>query len=174
MKCFTVRNPPEIVPGIRVEYRPHESEYSVRMGKIGKLGNLAVVRLFKQNPPDVIQGVGNTGTIMDAYPVEVCSGTANIDYVLAKPDIATPNLLLIRFFMGSLITPTNDKQRASVWPETGNPTLLAYSCVAKDAASFPLWHQDSLFSCAPGDVFHIQSEEYNYRVKNENGELKLF
>ncbi len=175
MKCFTIKNPPEIVEGIRAEHMDKEGIYLVRMGKICKLSNQAILSMFSSNPPDIQkqkQGNNNIGIIHDANPVEITTSAGKL-FALAKPEVKETDILLVRFFMGSLIDDKYEENRASVWPETGNPTLISYTCIAAEIASWPLWSMDCIYTCSPGDIFHVQGPKYSYRVLNIAGRLEI-
>ena len=170
MRCLTVVNPAKILDGIVADFVSREKQYMVRLGLPIKLANSTNIPLFKENPPDlVISKNRQKATINEAYPVETELKRGPC-FTLARPAKLTPDILLVRFNMGAQAP---DHARASVWPERGNPTIIAFTTVTGKVEVWPDWAMDSLWTCAPGDCFLVRNPKFRYHVRNEHGNLVI-
>ena len=170
MKCLTVLNPAKIVEGIVADFVSREKQYIVRLGLPIKLANATHIPLFKENPPDLMISKNKQKAIInEAFPVEseLKRGPC---FTLARPAKLTPDILLVRFNMGAQAP---EPMRASVWPERGNPTIIAFTTITGKVEVCPDWAMDCLWTCAPGDCFLIRNPKLRYYVKNEHGNLVI-
>lgn len=165
MRCLTLTFPGDVTEGLEVEqFAP--ALYAVILGKAIKLSNYTTLPMFQGNPPDIVCE-GESKRIMTAFPIEVATPSGNV-FALAKPQKKNKNLILIRFNMGARV---DEAMRANVWPDRGNPTVIAMTTNAIKVDTWPSWNMDCIWTCAPDDGFCVTGRSLRFHVINEKGTL---
>ncbi|NBK22174.1 MAG: hypothetical protein EOM68_09125 [Spirochaetia bacterium] len=155
MKTYTVSYDPEqcdwcIAPGFLVSRRG--DGLFVRLGGMAKFSNSIDIPLFKGNIP-VMDEKGGELFVMDAFPM-VLKGGEHPLISLASPaeDTSTRDIILVRFNFG-IQRPIS--ARGIVWPESGEPHLVAYSCTGDGNDVCPTWFSDSIWTLTNWDTMRI-------------------
>lgn len=164
MKTFTVSYDPEqcdwcIAPGFLVSRRG--DGLFVRLGGMAKFSNSVDIPLFKGNIPSIDERDGEL-FVMDAFPMVLKGGEYPITSLASPAESSDRDIALVRFNFGVQRIPA---ARGIAWPESGEPHLVAYSCVGNGNDVCPVWFSDSIWTLTPWDSMRITCGDQNLLFK---------
>lgn len=166
MKTFTVEVDPStqdlvVYPGLLVSRR--NGGLFVRLGGSGKASNTADIPLFKGNVPLTEERDGEL-YVVDAFPLVLIKGPDSTSLVLADPIEPDPDnrVNLVRFNF-SVQRPLS--VRGTIWPEAGEPRLVAYTCCSGSNDVWPVWYSDSIWSLSVWDSIRITLAKRSFIFK---------
>lgn len=159
--CWMSGHSIKLEPGIKAEAGPDGG--SVVLGRHGRLSNLAVLPFFRDNPP-VVEMTGHGCTVLDAYPVDTLID-GHCVMTLAKPNVATPSMCMIRFEFGGTRPAA---YRGKAIPKAGAPTLVGMATCTDNGRNWWGWESDSVWTMCPLDRMVVQLAGRSAEIKLVN------